>query len=399
MKAGWEVKTLGDVAKVGAGNSAPQDDAAFKGGSYPFFRTSDVGRIKFGDINQSADYLNEQGIKGLRYFIAGTILLPKSGASTFLNHRVMLAVNGYVSSHLATIEPNKALVHERFLLYFLSTISAQDLIQDHSYPSLNLPIVSSIKIPLPVIAEQQRIVAILDKAFEQIAIARANTEKNLQNARALFESHLQNVFTQRGDGWVESSLDKVCDLITCGVAATPKYVDESEGVPFLSAQNVRDGEVVLDKFRHISKEFHRELTKKNKPAKGDILYSRVGSKFGEAGVVEHDFEFSVYVSLTLIKPKSEILNSYFLKHYLNSAYVKSIAINSISSSGVPNLNVKDVRQFPIKLPPISHQLKLVEEINELRVETQLLEDLYQRKLNALDALKKSLLHQAFAGEL
>lgn len=347
MRAGWQYKALGEVAKVGAGNSAPQDAAFFIDGSHPFFRTSDAGRIKFGNIEESTDYLNYEGIKGLRHFPAGTILFPKSGASTFLNHRVMLAVDGYVSSHLATIEANKTQVHERFLLYFLSTISAQDLVQDHSYPSLNLPIISGIKLPLPSIPEQQRIVAVLDQVFESIAKARANTEQNLQNVRTLFESHLQSVFTQRGEGWVESTLDNVCDLITCGVAATPKYVDEAVGVPFLSAQNVRDGEVVLDKYRHISKDFHRELTKKNKPAKGDVLYSRVGSKFGEAGVAEHDFEFSVYVSLTLIKPKPEILNSYFLKHYLNSAFVKSIALKSISSSGVPNLNVKDVRQFPI----------------------------------------------------
>jgi len=215
----------------------------------------------------------------------------------------------------------------------------------------------------------------------------------------LFESHLNEVFTKLGEGWEENELVDVCDLITCGVAATPKYVDENEGIPFLSAQNVRDGEVVLDKYRHISKEFHQELTKKNKPAKGDILYSRVGSKFGEAGVVEHEFEFSVYVSVTLIKPTKNKLDSYFLKHYLNSPFVKSLALKSISSSGVPNLNVKDVRGFPIKYPTISEQKEIVNQLNSLREETQRLEALYSRKIAALDELKKALLHRAFSGEL
>lgn len=182
MKAGWHLKSLGEVATVGAGNSAPQGEELFKGGTHPFFRTSDAGKIRFGDIYEATDNLNEQGIKGLRRFPQGTILFPKSGASTFLNHRVMLGVDGYVSSHLATIVADKSQVHERFLLYFLTTISAQDLVQDHAYPSLNLPIISGIQLPCPPLPEQQRIVTILDLAFEGIATATANAEKNHANA-------------------------------------------------------------------------------------------------------------------------------------------------------------------------------------------------------------------------
>jgi len=161
------------------------------------------------------------------------------------------------------------------------------------------------------------------------------------------------------EGWEEMKMVEACEILTCGVASTPKYVDESIGVPFLSAQNVREGEVVLDKFRYISKEFHEHLTKKNKPHKGDILYSRVGAKYGEAGVVEHDFEFSVYVSLTLMRPKNELFNNYFFKYYLNSPRIKDLAKKSISSSGVPNLNVKSVREFPVPTPPLQQQQQIV----------------------------------------
>jgi len=221
----------------------------------------------------------------------------------------------------------------------------------------------------------------------------------MKNAREIFDSYLQGVFENKDKNCEERKLDEVCHLITCGVAATPKYVDENEGIPFLSAQNVRDGEVILDKYRYISKSFHKELTKKNKPAKGDILYSRVGSKFGEAGVVEHEFEFSVYVSLTLIKPIPNKLNNYYLKYYLNSPCIKSLAIKSISSSGVPNLNVKDVREFPIKLPSISKQEKIVNKIEVLSKKIKQLENIYQQKLTTLYELKKSILEKAFTGEL
>jgi len=395
VNKGWQTKQLGDVSVVGAGNSAPQDKAFFKNGTIPFYRTADAGRIRFGDMTEAADYLNEKGAKGLRRFPPGTILIPKSGASTFLNHRVLIGVEGCVSSHLATIVADERHVYPRFLLYFLSTITAQDLVQDHSYPSLNLPTIAGIKVNLPPLEDQKRIVAKLDEAFVGLAKAKEKAEKNLQNARALFESHLQSVFTQRGPGWEEAKLDDVTDLITCGVAKRPNYVPK--GIPFLSAKNVKGGQVIWNGHQYVSEETHRALTKNNKPKIGDILYTRVGS-YGEAAIIERDVEFSIFVSLTLIKPKPVILNS-FLKHYLNSSAVKELAADSISGSGVGNLNVGTVREFPIHLPPLAEQRTIVSKLDDLRQETQRLAHIYEQKLEALDSLKKSILHEAFSGEL
>ena len=153
----WEEKKLDDVCEIGAGNSAPQDKALFKNGCYPFFRTSDVGKIHFGKIKQSTDMLNNRGIQGMRLFRKGTILFPKSGASTFLNHRVLMDVNGYVASHLATIYANQKILDPEFLLFFLRQIDTKQLIQDRNYPALNLSIISNIKIKFPNIIEQKRI--------------------------------------------------------------------------------------------------------------------------------------------------------------------------------------------------------------------------------------------------
>ena len=156
--------------------------------------------------------------------------------------------------------------------------------------------------------------------------------------------------------WVTKKLDEVCDLITCGVAAKPDYVDD--GIPFLSAKNVKEGQIIWSGYNCISEKTHNELTKNNKPLLGDILYTRVGS-YGEAAVIEDDNEFSVFVSLTLIKVDKTVLNNYFLKHYLNSDFVKRLAKKSISSSGVGNLNVGTVREFPILVPPLPEQQRIV----------------------------------------
>lgn len=161
--------------------------------------------------------------------------------------------------------------------------------------------------------------------------------------------------------WVEKNLDEVCELITCGVAAKPQYV--SIGIPFLSAKNVKDGKIIWSGYNCVTEKTHNELTKNNKPLVGDILYTRVGS-YGEAAVIEDDIEFSVFVSLTLIKVDKRVLNSYYLKHYLNSDFIKRLAKKSISGSGVGNLNVGTVRNFPILLPPLSEQQRIVAILDE-----------------------------------
>jgi type I restriction enzyme S subunit len=232
MNSEWRTTNLGSIAQIGAGNSAPQGAEFFEKGSYPFFRTADAGRVKFGEIHDAKDHINEKGIKGLRRFPKGTILFPKSGASTFLNHRVMLGVDGYVASHLATIVANASIIDKMFLLYFLSTISAQDLIQDHAYPSLNLPLIAGIPVPHPPLSEQQRIVRILDEAFAAISTAKANAEKNLKNARALFAGELNEVFSRRREGWKTRTLGEVTrNTETVNPLQTPEkefdYIDVS----------------------------------------------------------------------------------------------------------------------------------------------------------------------------
>ncbi|MNQ62287.1 EcoKI restriction-modification system protein HsdS [compost metagenome] len=189
--------------------------------------------------------------------------------------------------------------------------------------------------------------------------------------------------------WELKKFIQETELLTCGVAATPTYVDEKVGIPFLSAQNVKDGKVVLHKYKYISKLHHQELTKNNKPKKGDILYSRVGAKFGEAGVVEHDFEFSVYVSLTHIRVKTTS-DPYFIKFLLNSNYVKNLARSSVfQGAGVPNLNVKVVRDFLLAFPPLPEQQKIAKILSTVDDKIEVVD----QQIIETQALKKGLMQR------
>ena len=388
MKAGWQTKSLGEVLeKTETVNPLQSPNIEFdyidvSSVSNTTFEVEQTQRLKGKDAPSRARKLvktNDVIFATIRPTLRRIAIVPPH-----LNQQV--CSTGYF-----VLRP-KAVLDHRYMYYWLFAEEfmgqMEALQKGASYPAVTDKEVRDQAIPFPPLPEQQRIVTLLDEAFDGIATAKANAEKNLQNARALFQSFTKNVFGIGNLDWKQETMVEVCSVITCGVASTPIYVDERVGIPFLSAQNVKDGEIVLQKYRFISKEFHDKLTKKNKSKRGDILYSRVGAKYGEAAVVEHDFEFSVYVSLTLIRARPEKLSGHFLMYYLNSPLGKAFAKKSISSSGVPNLNVNDVRKFPVRYPSLKEQHQIVDRLNALAVETQRLESLYEKKLNELEELKK-----------
>lgn len=183
-------------------------------------------------------------------------------------------------------------------------------------------------------------------------------------------------------------LNDVCNVITCGVAKRPQYVEN--GIPFLSSKNVKENRFILDSYNFVSQKDFESLTKHNKPENGDILYTRVGS-FGEAAIIDLDFEFAIFVSLTLIKPKHDIIYNRYLMYYLNSPDIKHLAKSSTSGIGVQNLNVKVVREFPIKLPPLETQKKIAAILDE----ADKLRQLDKQLIEKYDALTQSLFLDMF----
>lgn len=184
----------------------------------------------------------------------------------------------------------------------------------------------------------------------------------------------------------------VTDVITCGVAATPKYVSESVGRPFLSAQNVSNEKVVYHKYKCISVELFNQITKHNKPQRGDLLYTRVGAGIGEAGVIEDDFSFAIYVSLTLIKVNKKRIDNYYLLHVLNSPRYRFMAKNTqFAGGGVQNLNVQVVRDFPIIVPPIEEQRAIAKALSDADALLAAQDKLISKKRDIKQAVMQQLL--------
>lgn len=302
----------------------------------------------------------------------------------------MLGVDGYVSSHLATIVGDEVKVNRRFLLYYLSTIFAQDLIQDHAYPSLNLPMIAGIPVAVPPLTEQQRIVTVLDEAFDGIATAKANAERNLQNARALFESHLQSAFTNRGAGLEETTLGEVCDFV--GGSQPPKSVfmqnKTAENVRLIQIRDYKSDKHLV----HIPRSLARRFCDAD-----DVMIGRYGPPLFQ---ILRGLEGAYNVALMKAVPDESRLSRdylfYFLKH---SAILEYVIYHSSRAAGQIGLTKDTLEPYPIFLPSLVRQLEIIETTVELEAETQRLEAIYQQKLTALDELKKSLLHRAFNGDL
>jgi type I restriction enzyme S subunit len=245
---------------------------------------------------------------------------------------------------------------------------------------------------VPALPEQQRIAGILDEAFEGIATAKANAEKNLQNARALFEDHLQSVFTQRGPGWIEKKLGEVCSITSTLVDPRKKEfldlthvgagnIDSRTGV-FVDLKTAREEGLISGKFL-----FDESM----------VLYSKIRPYLMK--VARPNFQGLCSADMYPLAPLPNEITRNYLFHMLLSKRFTDYAIQGSARAVMPKVNREHLFEFKVCLPAVKMQKELAADLDDLHEKTQRLESVYQRKLAALETLKKSLLHQAFAGEL
>ncbi len=314
----------------------------------------------------------------------------------------------------ARISPS-ASVSEIFLLHALRSKACQNWVDRNTkgstYREITLEKLRELPVALPSTkAEQQAIAEALSDAdaliesLEQLItkkrqIKQGAMQELLTGKRRLpgFESNVGYKQTELGEipnDWNIEIFSNVTDLITWGGAATPQYVGEQAGFPFLSSSNVKNGKINWVNFKFIDEDLHQQLYKNNPPKLGDVLYSRVGT-IGEAAVIDVDFQFSIYVSLTLIKPKP-VLQNYFLMHLLNSQPYKQRAKDQVFlGGGVGNLNVDVVRRYPIPLPTVEEQTAIATLLSDMDTEITTLET----KLAKARQLKQGMMQQLLTGRI
>jgi len=335
------------------------------------------------------------------YFADGDVLLAKI-TPCFENGKLGIADKltngiGFGSSEYIVFRPNPA-VDKEWLYYFLSRQSFRDegaarMSGAVGHKRVSKEFIESYPVPVPPLPEQHRIVAILDEAFDGIATAKANAEKNLQNARALFESHLQSVFTERGEGWVEK---KVSEIARHSLGKMlDKAKNKGEPQPYLRNINVRW--FAFDLSDLLQMPFLPTEAEKYTAVKGDVLICEGGYP-GRAAIWDEDYPIYFQKALHRVRFHEPELNKWFV-YYLSVQASSGQLKQHFSGTGIQHFTGEVLARFPIPVPPLPELRLAVAKFDALSEETQRLESLYQQKLVALDDLKKSLLHQAFSGAL
>ena len=307
-----------------------------------------------------------------------------------------------VLSSLAIIRPNQKLIASTYLKYallnpsFLATAIGKKT--GVAIRRIILKNLKQIDVSYPTsIAEQKRIVAKLDQAIEAIDKAKANVERNLQNAKDLFQSQLNENFSQKRDGWENVKLSELATDITDGDHMPPPKT--KEGVPFITISNINKENHQID-FTNtftVSDEYYQKLKEKRKPQKGDVLYTVTGS-FGIPVVIEHDFKFCFQRHIGLIRPKKD-LNSEWLYYWILSPQAILQANDTATGTAQRTVSLTALRNFTIPRIPLKEQQIIVQELNTLSTEVRKLEYNYLQNIFDLDELKKSILQKAFNGEL
>ena len=401
---GWETRALGELCQFSNG--------LWKGEKPPFVNVGVIRNTNFtkeGTLDDSNIAYLDVEVKKLatRRLQFGDIILEKSGGgpkqpvgrvALFDKEEGEFSFSNFTAA-LRVVDP-KALdfrfLHK--LLYWTHLSGVTEGMQSHSTGIRNLDgdAYKAIKISYPPLPEQRRIVGILDEAFEGIATARANAERNLQNARALFESHLQSVFSQRGEGWVDRKLGDVCSIARGGSPRPiQKFLTTSpDGINWIK---IGDATASGKYIYRTEEKIVPEGAKRSRIVhSGDFLLSNSMS-FGRPYIMRTTG--CIHDGWLVLGDYASHLDQDYLYLVLGSQLMFQKFDRLAAGSTVRNLNIELASQVEIPVPPLSIQREIAQQLDLAFVETQRLASIYERKLAALEALKKSLLDQAFSGRL
>lgn len=401
---GWESKLLGEVCTI----KPPKAEAKKK-----LSGNDEVSFAPMEDLGIGVKYLLPCRTRRLddvsgsyTYFAEGDVLLAKI-TPCFENGKLGVARGltngvGFGSSEYIVLRPEPELDAE-FLYYYLARPifleeGARTMTGAVGHKRVTKEFVESYPIPVPPLPEQQRVVAILDKAFEGIATAKAKVEKNLQNALELCEELIQSLFPE--DSVVSTdapSLDSLCELVVdCEHKTAPT---QESGIPSIRTPNIGKGRLILDGVYRVSDTTYTEWTRRAEPQAGDLILAREAPA-GNVAVVPQGMKVCLGQRTVLIRPKKTIFEPDYLAQLLLRQNSQRRLLAHSRGATVQHINMKDIRAFKIAIvPSLEVQRSVVTQINKLFELEDRLTSIYSAKVAALDELKNSLLHQAFTGQL
>jgi type I restriction enzyme S subunit len=388
----WEMVSLDKIGKISTGNTPSKKIIDYySNGKIPFIKPNNFIPNSISYLSESDEYLTEKGANKARTIEENNVLVTCIGT---IGNVGITTKQTCFNQQINAIKINTEICIPKYVA--LAIVNRKK----HLISMANAPVVpiinktqfSLFQIPLPPLETQKKIVNILDKAQKLI-------DKRKQQID-LMDSLVQSLFYDMfGDLQFNHKkiplkpLETLTNKITDGVHQKPTYYNV--GIPFISVKDIISGKIVFDNCKFISKEAHSKYINRCKPEKGDILYTKVGARYGRPAIVETNNDFSIYVSLALIKPINNLINSIYLREALKTEYVYRQAFNSIKGIGVPDLHLKEIKKFQIPVPHLNTQTQFAEKVEKIEIQKQKM----QKSLKDLEQNFSSLMQRALKGEI
>lgn len=393
MRTDWEVKTLGEVLKIQNGYAFDSKLFSSADGTQ-LIRIRDLKNGLVTETKFSGSYDKKYEVK------SGDFLIGMDGEFGCYEWKGTISL---LNQRVCRLESFSKRLFPRFLFYGINSYlkAIEDVTAFATVKHLSSKQIEGIEIPLPPLLEQQRIVAILDEAFAAIDKAKANAETNLQNARALFDSYLQSVFANPGEGWDATNLGAEIDLLAGFAFKSNRYTESTDDIRLLRGDNIMQGSL---RWEDVKRWPSSETSEYNRYQlhDGDIVLAmdrpwvKAGLKY--ASITESDLP-SLLVQRTARLRVGRDLDRRFLSFLIGSGDFTKHIIGVQSGIGVPHISAQQIKDFEFLRPSLPEQQFIVTKLDTLFAETKKLETIYRQKLTDLDELKKAILQKAFRGEL
>ncbi|WP_294226560.1 restriction endonuclease subunit S [uncultured Shimia sp.] len=412
MKAGWEVKRLGDICRLELGSTPQRKNPLFwdsdRATTNVWLSIADMTAIKGKCIGDSKEYVSDLATGKMKLVPEGTLVLSfkLSLGRVAITSRDLRTNEAIVAIHdLDARQINREYLFWYFSFYDWDAAAAND--EKLKGKTLNKAKLKVQPVIIPPFEEQKRIVAVLDAAFEGLTRAKENAETNLQNARELFERRLASAFKKieaeentKPITVAEIALPQKGSIRTGPFGSQLLHSEfTQEGIAVLGIDNAVKNEFRWGKSRFISPEKYEAL-KRYTVKPGDVIITIMGT-CGRCAVVPDDIPVAINtkhlccISLDHAKCIPEYLHAYFLHSEASLTYLNANASGSV----MDGLNMGLIKELPVFLPDIATQRTVAALFQEAREKTLSLEGIYQAKLQDIADLRQSLLQKAFAGEL
>ncbi|MGB6327881.1 MAG: restriction endonuclease subunit S [Halarcobacter sp.] len=399
---GWEWRTLKEIATIISGYAFKSKDFN-KSNDLKCIKITNVGVQSF--ISEDENRLSSHIVKGLSKYSVKyrdiVIALTRPYISNGL--KVTLVPNDYdgafLNQRVAAIKSDKAILNQKFAYYYFTTpivlSNVIELSKTLNQPNLSIRDLSIFKLPLPSLSEQQRIVSKLDNLFEKIDKSIALHQKNMDEANVFMGSVLNDVFAELEEKYEKIDFNSVCNKITDGSHNPPKGVENSEYL-MLSSKNVFNNSINFNNPRYLKEEDFIRENKRTDVSIGDVLLTIVGT-IGRTAVVNIDEKFTLQRSVAVLKPKKELLDSYFLMYSLQKNL--DILVDGAKGAAQKGIYLKSIKKLEVINISLIHQQKIVKYLDEVSVKIEKVKLIQKEKMNNLKNLKASILDKAFRCEL